>query len=163
MPSTASTAYFAPHISGHPGFGWAFRRAFFRDMGGFFPWCVCGHGDIVNASAFYGAQLKPIQRGYGDNPDEHWRWEAWAEGMLNWTRRNVGCAPGTVYHEWHGSRPNRGYAKRLDAIRDLVPSRDLEIDATGLIRWTDDADPVLMISVANYFKSRKEDGEPQRA
>jgi hypothetical protein len=145
-------------VDGHPGFAWAFRREFFREHGGLYPYCVCGHGDIVNSTGFYGLQLRDIQKGFGSDPDALWHWEAWRDTVLNWTRRQVGSVTGTVYHEWHGSRDDRAYAQRIQMIEGLKPDRDLEFDGSGLLRWTDDADPALMISVAEYFKSRNEDG-----
>jgi hypothetical protein len=158
QPAAATISQSGNHVDGHPGFAWAFRREFFTEQGGLYPYCVCGHGDIVNSTGFYGLQLRDIQKGFGSCPDALWHWESWRDTILNWTRREVGSVPGTVYHEWHGSRDDRAYAQRIKMIEGLQPARDLELDESGLLRWTDDADPALMISVADYFKSRTEDG-----
>lgn len=154
----ASLAQPDKYLAGHPGFAWAARRELWTEHGGLYPLAVLGHGDMVNAAAFYGADLKDIQRGFGREPGALWAWEAWREGVLNWTRRNVGCVAGTIYHEWHGDREDRAYAKRLDFLEGMNPDEHLEEDERGILRWSDDAPPELLVRVRSYFESRREDG-----
>ena len=97
----------------HPGFAWAFRRKWFRKVG-FFEYGVTGSGDTLSAAAWLGVKfpdtylkpaLVPAYKDFDDLP-----------------KPRITCAPGAVYHLYHGTHVNRKYVDRhiiLDGLRDI--------------------------------------------
>ena len=97
----------------HPGFGWGFKRSWYRKIG-FFEYGITGSGDTLSAAAWLGTPfgakylkdaLKPAYAQYLKEP-----------------KPKLSCTLGTVYHLWHGTKQNRKYVERhaiLDGILDI--------------------------------------------
>jgi hypothetical protein len=131
----------------HPGFGWAFRRSWFR-KNGFFEYGITGSGDTLSASAWLATEftpgyvkqaLKPAYTEYKGRPSP-----------------SIGCIEGTIYHLWHGSRKNRKYQERhviLDGIDDV--RKILKVNRDGVFEVSDNA---VREKLATYFKERDDDG-----
>jgi hypothetical protein len=131
----------------HPGFGWAFRRSWFR-KNGFFEYGITGSGDTLSASAWLTTEfipgyvkqaLKPAYAEYKSRPAP-----------------SIGCIEGTIYHLWHGSRKNRKYQERhviLDGVEDV--RKILKKNRDGVFEVSDNA---VREKLAKYFKERDDDG-----
>jgi hypothetical protein len=97
----------------HPGFAWAFRRKWFRKVG-FFEYGVTGSGDTLSAAAWLGVKfpttyLKPALIPAYKEFDAH-------------PKPRMTCAPGAVYHLYHGTHVKRRYVDRhtmLDGVKDI--------------------------------------------
>lgn len=136
--------------SGHPGFAWAARSEFLR-RGGLFDVAIFGGADITMAKAW---KINDPSQGTPQTLRAAAR--RWASTMAT---GDVGFTPGTIRHLPHGKHSNRKYqwrVKRLDAL-GFDPGRHLERQENGLWRWSDEAPPELVTTVADYFAMRKED------
>jgi len=130
----------------HPGFGWAFKRSWYRRIG-FFEYGITGSGDTLSAAAWLGTPfgakylkeaLKPAYAEYLKNPQP-----------------KLSCTIGSVYHLWHGTKQNRKYVERhaiLDGILDIrsILKEDREIFEL--------LNSELEKKMLDYFISRDDDG-----
>lgn len=78
------------------------------------------------------------------------------------TSGSLGYVPGAILHLYHGSRENRRYVERWTYQTDFTvdPQTDIETDANGLLRWTEQAlaeKPEMVRRVGEYFALRRED------
>lgn len=131
----------------HPGFGWAFRRSWFR-RNGFFQYGITGSGDTLSAAAWLGTEfvstyvkpaLKPAYTEYKKSP-----------------KPTISCIEGTVYHLWHGSRKNRKYQERhviLDGVEDV--RKILKENRDGIFEVSDNS---VRGKLVMYFQERDDDG-----
>jgi hypothetical protein len=131
----------------HPGFGWAFRRSWFRKTG-FFQYGITGSGDTLSAAAWLGVEfpkgyLRPaLAPAYED--------------FKKLPKPRISCLPGTIYHLWHGTHANRKYVERhkvLDGIRDIRTV----VRANGDDVW-ELTDRKLESGLRDYFAGREDDG-----
>ena len=68
----------------------------------------------------------------------------------------MGCAPGKVYHLWHGTHKNRKYVDRhaiLDGIADV--QRIVRPNWDGVFELNDKA---VDAKLREYFTQREDDG-----
>ena len=131
----------------HPGFGWAFRRSWFRRVG-FFQYGITGSGDTLSAAAWLGTEFS---RGY-IKPAIQPAYTAYKV----FPKPRVGCTEGTIYHLWHGSRKNRKYQERhtiLDGITDVRTLIKENRDGVFEI-----SDTMVREKLTTYFKERDDDG-----
>jgi len=131
----------------HPGFGWAFQRKWFREIG-FYKEGITGSGDTMSTAAWMGIKFP---RGY-----VHQALVPSYEDYSRLAHPNLACSTGTVYHLWHGSAKNRKYVDRhriLDGIRDVRSI--LKTNKDGVLELTDRAVDKKM---REYFTSREDDG-----
>jgi hypothetical protein len=147
---------------GHTGFGWAARRGLL-DRHGLYDACVAGGGDHVMAHGLCGHSDVPCLTtlvGPGATPRrEHFL--RWARGIAAEVGGRIAATPGRVMHLWHGGQANRNYVGRhaamarlgFDPIADLCPGPD------GCWEWAH-ALPDLRRWMADYFRDRREDGDP---
>lgn len=147
-PHCSQASSLAVKEIGHPGFAWAARRSALTAMGGLWDASICGGGDYVMADAFRG-RLHAVP----------WYSRRWAERSAAVVGGEIGGLSERVFHLWHGTFENRGYAARSLALKKFGfhPQRDLR-QAGGLWVWSKDAPPKLVKFVQNYFHSRQEDG-----
>lgn len=158
IPSCGALMQDGDGFVGHPGFAFAARRELWSEHGGLFPWAVTGRGDSIAAAAFLGAKLSPLQlNSLGDTLASHLEWKLWTESISLWTRGKVSHVAGRIFHNYHGSLQDRKYTERHDFVSGLEIPRDLYLTDAGHVQWTDEADPVVMAGVAQYFKDRNED------
>jgi hypothetical protein len=150
----------------HPGHAWAARRADLDAVGGFFPWCILGHGDIVMATGFYGHRATMLhlwdRKSVLGVYTKHWspalklraqRWQAEAQKVF---QGNIGApdTPTIAFHHWHGSAESRKYGERGKLLSDYSPHRDTLILESGVLAWSDNAPAPLRESVDRYFAER---------
>lgn len=142
-----------------PGLAWAARRSVFPllDMH------ILGGGDNLMWQAFRGAHHVKFEEGgwWRRRMSRRWLRSYLIEGerMRRRVGGRVGRIQGDVIHYWHGSFENRKYVDRWNILRDgeFDPEIDVNIDETGLFRWSSDK-PELHAAVANYFDERRDDG-----
>jgi len=129
----------------HPGFGWAFRRSWFRKVG-FFQHGITGSGDTLSACAWLGttfnknylqAALAPAYNDYCVHP-----------------LPRISCTLGRVYHLWHGTRENRKYVERHTILNGIQDVRMILKDTEVFELTVDEINEKLK----NYFISRDDDG-----
>ena len=145
-------------VAGHCGMGWAARRDALGDRG-LYEHHICGSGDAIMCAGFYGWWDHGIVNRHRAN-------KAMTASILDWGRPiyeqvqgDVGYTPGTVRHMYHGTREDRQYDPRLDALRvhRYDPAAHLEKTSEGVFKWSDRAPDELKRRVAAYFASRNED------
>lgn len=135
----------------HPGFGWAFQRKWFHDIG-FYTFSLTGSGDTLSACAWTGQELP---KGYNFPAALRPSYEAY-KSRVALARPSLACTPGHVMHLHHGSRKNRNYSNRhniLDGISDIrdVIKRNY---FTGVYSFRTKA---LSERMLNYFMERLDD------
>jgi hypothetical protein len=131
----------------HPGFGWAFQRKWFKEVG-FYSYGITGSGDTLSAAAWLGVKFSPtyLRPAFQKSYEEYCQFAA----------PKVSCATGTVYHLWHGTAKNRKYVDRhriLDGVRDVRSI--LEANKDGVWELTDKS---IDAKMREYFDSREDDG-----
>lgn len=143
----------SPAWKSHPGFAWAMRRDFWRQIGGLYPFALSGGGDSIMALTFQGDRLWPFLRQHiGQNPQP---FEEWAAKV---GKPRLTAIPGQCWHEWHGSREDRDYVGRARRVSVLEIGKDIVLAPNGLPIWTQHADPALVKDIADHFIRRNEDG-----
>ena len=142
---------------GHQGFAIAFQRELWDAKINIYPWGVLGAGDTFMMSALTNtAQSKDfLVRALG-GAEMLKVYESWAEKIRAWGGDSMTSVPGTIYHEYHGSRENRQLVTRHDRLANMLPT-ELNTRADGLIQWTDNALLRRMYEVYQYFYERKDD------
>ncbi len=143
-----------PEGKSHSGFAWAMRRSLWDQCSGLYPYIMSGGGDSVMAATFQGVDFWP--RLWCHVGQDRIRFVRWAE---QFRYVSVGHVQGGLVHEWHGTARNRDYYGRAERLAELNASTDLEFDKRGLLRWTNAAPAAIVKTAAEYFPSRKEDGE----
>jgi hypothetical protein len=143
----------------HPGFAWVFRREFFDQLG-FYPWAVTGAGDTITATGLLDIPRFPhIYRSAGQLNLDNGVLEGWISCAKDFME---GCAAGwvegQVWHEWHGSKQNRGYVHRHVIIEKVDVLEHVRINTKGLLEWTEAAPQDAREGLAHYFETRREDG-----
>jgi hypothetical protein len=131
----------------HPGFGWAFRRSWFR-RNGFFQYGITGSGDTLSAAAWLGTDFVPTYLKPALKP-------AYTEYKKK-VKPSIGCIEGTVYHLWHGARKNRKYQERhliLDGVDDV--RKILKENRDGVFEVSDNS---VREKLVLYFQERDDDG-----
>jgi hypothetical protein len=133
----------------HPGFGWAFRRKFYRQVG-FFDEAVIGSGDTIFAYGLLHYSVK-------ENDIES---RIYKEACINWMKkfksRKYDYLKGELYHLYHGPRANRQYVSRYEAFKDVKNIKDvISTNEYGVCELTD---PVLNNAMLEFFKTRDDDG-----
>lgn len=149
----------------HPGHAWAARREYLDRIGGFFPYAIAGHGDIVMAVGFLGHRNTMLRMWDAGHPLGLY-FKAWSPELKSraaeWQRRataamqgeRIGYVDGLVaFHWWHGTTESRGYKDRGAILSNYDPARDVAVTEHG-IRWTDHAPESLRVSLDGYFTAR---------
>lgn len=150
----------APYLRGHPGYAWAMRRDAWDEMGGLFDRAILGAGDNHMASAWIGKVEDSVNKNVSPAYMKHLL--AYQEQCERYIRRNIGYVRGTIQHEWHGRKRDRGYADRWKILVDnqFDPDTDLKRDWQGLYQLADHGDlrsMKLRDDIRRYFRSRNED------
>lgn len=144
------------HCHGAPGFSWAARRDWLREIGGVYEHNITGGGDAVFALAVLGVdwgvmfrQLSPAQFMHA----KAYVRKASPKGKVAWVE-------GAIRHLNHGTVRSRRYAERNVATiaAGYDPERDVTIDENGLLAWTRE-DVFLQQSLWSYFRKRDDDTE----
>ena len=140
------------------GLAWVARRELLNGDG-FYDACIMGSGNRAMlcgalgrpAHAIEYLQMTPIWA-------EHY--EAWADRHSRSVRANTGCTDGAIIHLWHGDLKHRRYQERHREFRvyEYSPATDIALDDNGCWRWNSQK-PEMHAYVADYFRSRREDGD----
>ena len=148
-----------------PGLAWACTRKAWDDVGGLIDFAIWGGGDWHMAHALIekteGMMRNDLHRDYKKLVMQ------WYYRCHTHIRRNVGCMEGTILHNWHGRKTDRGYNAKhaLLAHIGFDPLRHLKRDYQGLYQLHDDRSTAfvqlrdLMRKVA---KERDEDSNDTR-
>lgn len=137
----------------HPGFAWAMRRELWRKGNGLYPLAITGGADTLMSLTFWGREpWEGVWILQGSNRLLYHQWAKNYEGV------SVGAVPMDCYHEWHGEFKNRGYSERAKALSTLDSDKHLKIGENGLMEFTSEADPDLILAMHQYYFSRREDG-----
>lgn len=146
----------------HPGFAWAGRADWIREVG-LIESGITGGGDTLMARAFLN---RPIVMDQFLNNTWIDHAEDWKLSLPKDVLGSLAYLPGAIIHTYHGDRSNRRYKERWDWLIDHAydPRTDTTIDPdTDLIMWTDHAiqtKPEMINLTFNYSKLRKEDAKP---
>ena len=140
------------------GLAWVARRELL-ERDGFYDACIMGSGNRAMlcgalgtpASAIAYLQMTPAWA-------EHYK--AWAARHFRSVRANIGGTDGAIIHLWHGDLKHRRYQERHREFSayDYDPATDMALDENGCWRWNSQK-PEMQAYVADYFRSRREDGE----
>jgi hypothetical protein len=146
-------------INFHPGFGWAFKRSWFKKVG-FFQYGITGSGDTLSVAAWL--QISPPKVCFINAIKK--LFNEFASIVKNYPPK-ITCANYSVYHLWHGMHKKRQYVSRhliLQTIEDV--SDILEISTSGLFEYNygrdhESSHVVSKISqdLTNYFLQREDD------
>jgi hypothetical protein len=140
----------------HTGYAWAARRDALDALGGLGDIAILGSADHHMAYALVGEIDKSIYRMLAPSYKTYWQqWQARAEQFV---RRNVGYMPGTLIHNWHGSKQNRRYVDRWQILNrwQFDWHTDIRHDSQGVWAWSGNK-PGLEADVRHYFSLRDED------
>jgi hypothetical protein len=147
----------------HPGFAWAFDRALYREMGGWYDVAPMGAGDTLLCIAL---QKKPVRDEWMEHaysylgPKNRGHFDAWAQRVRSVTKGMAyGYVPGDLIHEWHGDWINRRYHERAKWIAGYDIQRHTRRHKAGYLQWSVWAPSKLRDDMVNYFLLRDEDGK----
>lgn len=146
-------------IMGRPGLAWAANLDAFSKVGGLIDYCILGAGDWYAAHGLIGT-LGTCTAEYAGGAYQQKMYE-WQAKSLRWIKKDIGYVPGTVYHDFHGSKANRGYCTRGQILHEgrYNPDRDIKYDAQGLLQletWSR-RQIKMRDRIRAYFRSRNED------
>jgi hypothetical protein len=139
----------------HPGYGWAWRRKAWEQVGGMLVCGVLGSADQHMACGLVGHAAQSVWKGIHPN---------YADAVIKWgvrahqvTQGDIGYVEGLLSHKFHGFKENRGYNSRVDILRkhQFDPYEDMTFDADGLPKLTGNK-PRLRADVQRYLGSRRE-------
>ena len=121
-----------------PGLAWACRRQAWDDVGGLIDFAIWGGGDWHMSHALIekteGMMRNDLHHDYKKLVMQ------WYERCRTHIRRNVGTVDGSILHNWHGRKTERGYNAKhsLLAKFGFDPLRHLKRDSQGLWQLHDD-------------------------
>ena len=140
----------------HPGYAWAATRQALEWTGGLLDVAALGAGDHHMALALIGRAAESLPGGISDNYKAAvMRWQAKAEAHIS---HNIGYVPGTIEHQWHGSKDKRAYVSRWDILirNHFDPVEDLKRNTSGVVELAGNK-PAFAREIDRYFRSRNED------
>lgn len=141
-----------------PGGAWAARRTTIEEIG-FYDAMVVGGADRPFAHACFGTPEEAVRIARMTEPQAaHYR--PWAARVATHVGGRVGVVDLPLLHLWHGAIADRQYSSRHQRVAELGfdPGRDIVIGPTGAWQWAATAGEALKNYVADYFRSRREDG-----
>lgn len=135
----------APNLRGYPypprvwpGLAWASTKEAWEDVGGLLDFAIWGGGDWHMAHALIekteGMMRNDLHRNYQKMVMQ------WYHRCRTHVRQNVGVLEGSIIHNWHGRKTERGYNTKhaLLATVGFDPLRHLKKDYQGLYQLHDD-------------------------
>lgn len=121
-----------------PGLAWACTRKAWDDVGGLIDWAIWGGGDWHMANALVEKPDRMMRN------DLHRNYKKmcmqWYYRCHTHIRRNVGVMEGSIFHNWHGRKSERGYNAKHHLLASIGfdPLRHLKRDYQGLYQLHDD-------------------------
>lgn len=136
-----------------PGGAWAARR----DVFPLYDAHIVGSGDATCLEGWTNLARPTCLSRMNDPMRAHFA--EWAKAAYSKVRGRIGVLEGDVMHMYHGTRQNRLYVDRWKPLIEngFDPSIHIELDCTGLYRWSAAAPRELRRHVAQYFLARQED------
>jgi hypothetical protein len=146
-------------IFGRSGLAWAANLDAWNKVGGLVDFSILGANDWYTAHSLIGS-LYPIIQEWAHTPYGQ-KLLHWQERAERWIKRDVGYVPGTVYHDFHGKKINRGYNTRGKILIDnkFNPETDIKYDGFGLLQletW-EPRQIRMRDQIRAYFRARSED------
>ena len=146
-----------PKKRGRSGLAWAATRDALDCVGGLIDWGIVGSGDWFMAFSLTqqvtDSSLNRKSGGFSGQAIQ-----AWADLCKKCVAGNVGYVTGSIKHNWHGKKSNRGYNWRWKILSEnkFNPIEDLGYKENGLIKLKSHK-PQLLEDIQQYFQSRDED------
>jgi len=134
----------------HPGFGWAFRREWYRKVG-FFDWAISGSGDTLSSAGWLKKSFPKIFKSLPTSLKP-----AYSDFTSKPAPRITYYKKGNIQHLYHGSKTNRQYVERHKIIDNEPDIQKLiKINKDGIYEWIDKDkwNPLFL----DYFQSRIDD------
>jgi hypothetical protein len=143
----------------HPGFGWGFKRKWFKKVG-FFQLGITGSGDTLSVAAWLQMEapkvclVPAIKEAYNEYYE-----------LVRQSPPTISCANDSVFHLWHGTHTKRQYVNRHVILRDVEDVRDIvEISPNGIFEYNygrdhDSSRIVTLVAkeLKQYFIQREDD------
>lgn len=151
--------YYGASGQGHPGFAWAARRDALNKLGNLIDWGVLGSADRHMACALIGRVMDSC---HGDMHPSYKKWlKIWQDRAERHIRRNAGFVTGTIRHDWHGRKADRGYASRWRVLvkHQFNPDTDIKRDVGGVWQLVSETPRQINLrdDMRRYFRARRED------
>ena len=145
-----------PYDYPHSGFAWGYTRDILNRLGGLFEVGGMGSGDHHMALSFVGGAASSMPGGVSDAYKA--AVEQWQSRALLHANKKIGYVPGTIEHQWHGSKAKRAYIDRWGMFvkHGFDPWTDLKRNTYGVLEFSGNK-PDLEREFANYLRSREED------
>lgn len=143
-------------ITHNSGYCWAWTRQAYDWVGGFFDVAGMGSADHHQALSFVGLAERSMPHGTSRNyRDLVMQWQDRAIRHINY---NLGYVHGTVEHQFHGRKGDRGYLSRWGMFvkHGFDPVTDLKRNSSGVYEWAGNK-PELIREWDNYMRTRNED------
>ena len=133
----------------HPGFGWAFNREWYNNVG-YYDLGIIGSGDTIFSFALF-------EKYYGKEIENT---EIYMKSRAEWITKlkdvKVGYLPVDIYHMYHGSMKKRQYVSRYEYFKRVKNIEDVSaINSTGAYELTDES---LNNKMRMFFRERDDDG-----
>ena len=144
---------------GAPGLAWAANLEAFNKIGGIPDYAVLGAGDWYLAHML--ASALPLDEMNTYSPGYRAKFQAHQDRINRWIKGDVGCVPGLVLHDFHGSKKYRFYQSRERILIENAydPNTDLKEDAQGMYQLESWEPRQLKMRdlIRGYFRARNED------
>jgi hypothetical protein len=133
----------------HPGFGWAFNRAWYNKVG-YYDLGIIGSGDTIFSYTLFGIPYGKSIEGtdiYTSSATE------WAKNMTGF---KLAYLPVDIYHLYHGSMKKRQYVSRYEYFKRVKNIEDVSaINSSGAYELTEES---LNNKMRMFFRERDDDG-----
>jgi hypothetical protein len=140
----------------HPGYAWAATRRSLTLLGGLIETAALGAADHHMALALVGRVRESVPAAIDDG---------YLRPLLQWQDRarqhlagNIGYVPGSIEHDWHGTKAKRAYVDRWSTLlrNNFDPETDLIRNTWGVLELAGNK-PQLRFDIDRYFRARDED------
>ncbi len=140
----------------HPGYAWAATRPALEQLGGLLDMAALGAGDHHMALALIGRAEESLPGAI--HPNYRRAVMRWQERAMQHSLGNLGYVPGTIEHQWHGSKELRKYIGRWDILirNRFDPVEDLKRNTSGLLELAGNK-PAFGQDIDRYMRQRNED------
>jgi hypothetical protein len=138
----------------HPGYGWAYNRKAFEQMGGLMQEAILGEADNIMAHGFIEKAVLSLKVGMDPK---------YIDFIKNYQNKimnlKIGYVPGTIRHFFHGSNQNINYCKSEDILINFKfnPYTFIKINSDGLIVPSNTCPKEFTDEIFKYFKNLNED------
>jgi hypothetical protein len=136
----------------HHGLSIAFKRSFWKEVGGLYPYCIAGNGDIMLTIALEGSSMSKFYSIYKNK-----EYIDWYNLAKDWCNKSISFIKGNCYHEYHGEWNDRQYISRSIFNHLLDISKHLKFNKEGYLEWTENVPIELKEHIKTYFFNRNED------